>query len=64
MTELNKGTDKKTIRITLTKPYLETIDKLIEKDIYSRRSEIIKEALRRFFAYHGLDLYGKPATKE
>ncbi|MBA7650067.1 hypothetical protein ES703_57868 [subsurface metagenome] len=51
--------DKKTrtrISVTITEPYVEAMDDLVERGIYLARGEIILEALRYFFKDKGVEL--------
>lgn len=43
------GKFKKRISITITEPYLEALDSLVEQGIYLSRGEVVMELLRRFF---------------
>jgi len=51
---------KKRINVTLTEPYLEALDRLIEGGVYVNRREVIKDALRRIFLHYGI----KPFSPE
>ncbi|NQT07907.1 ribbon-helix-helix protein, CopG family [Candidatus Bathyarchaeota archaeon] len=44
--------EKKRVSLTLTKPYLDALAQLVEKEIYLERQAAIREALRRLFRYH------------
>jgi len=46
--------EKTRISITLTKPYLEALDNLVEAGIYVSRGEIVKDGLRRIFRSYGM----------
>jgi len=50
------GKVKKTrVNVTLTKPYLDALDHLVEKGIYLSKGEVVLEGLRLIFRHHGLD---------
>lgn len=58
-----KGIDKvvkKRISLTLTEPYLEALDRLVEEGVYVDRREVIKDALRRLFRHYGMKPFVKP----
>ena len=46
--------DKKRVNLTLTKPYRDALDLLIEKGIYLDKQEAIRDALRIFFEVQGI----------
>lgn len=52
---------KKQIRVTLTRPYLEAMDSLIEHGIYVDRGETIKDALRRLFRHYEIEPFAEKA---
>ena len=47
---------KKRVCATLTKPYLDAIDRLIREDVYVDRAELIKDALRRLFSHYKIEM--------
>ena len=47
--------DKTRVSVTLTRPYVEALDRLVEEGIYLSRGEIVMEALRSLFRRHGLE---------
>lgn len=51
MTE--KG-DKIRISVTMTKPYLDALDHLVDEGIYLGRGEVILDALRGLFRGYGV----------
>jgi Arc/MetJ-type ribon-helix-helix transcriptional regulator len=47
---------KKTrVSVTMTKPYLDALDRLITEGVYLSRGEAVLEGLRLIFRSHGLD---------
>lgn len=52
---------KKTrVSVTMTKPYLDALDRLVEEGVYLTKGEIVLEALRRLFQGYGVEPF---ATK-
>jgi len=51
---------KKRISLTLTGPYLEALNRLVEAGVYVDRGEAVKDALRRIFRHYGM----KPFSPE
>ena len=47
--------DKIRVSVTMTKPYLEALDSLVEKGIYLGRGDAILEALRSLFRDYGIE---------
>ena len=47
--------EKTRVSVTLTRPYLDALDRLVEEGIYLSKGEIILEALRRLLRSYGLD---------
>ena len=45
-----------TLRVTLTRPYLEAVDRLIREGLYVSRVEVVKDALRRLFRHYGIEV--------
>ena len=45
------------VSVTLTKPYLEALDRLVKEGIYLSQGEIIMEALRRIFRSYGMEQF-------
>lgn len=58
--KLSQKVVKKRISLTLTAPYLEALDRLVEEGVYVDRREIIKDALRRLFRHQGLKKFVEP----
>lgn len=50
---------KKRVCVSLTKPYLEALDRLVREGVYMDRAEITKDALRRLFRHYGIPLMGE-----
>ena len=46
--------EKTRVSVTLTKPYLDALDRLMEDGIYLSRGEIVMEALRRLLGSYGI----------
>ncbi len=54
---MKKYKKKKTrLSVTVTDPYVEAMDDLVERGIYLTRGEIVLEALRNFFKEKGVEL--------
>lgn len=49
---------KKRVCASLTKPYLDALEGLIQKGVYVDRAEVIKDALRRLFRHYGIEAFG------
>ena len=47
--------DKRRFSVTLTKPYIEALDRLVEEGLYMDHQSGIRHALRRLFRYHGME---------
>lgn len=45
------------VSVTLTKPYVDALDRLVEEGIYLSRGEIVMEALRRLFRSYGMEQF-------
>ena len=45
---------KKRISVTLTEPYLEALDRLVEEGVYVDQGEVVKDALRRIYLHYGI----------
>jgi Arc/MetJ-type ribon-helix-helix transcriptional regulator len=41
--------------VTLTRPYLDALDRLVEEGIYLSKGEVVLEGLRLIFRRHGLE---------
>lgn len=49
---------RKRVGVTLTKPYLDALEKLVEASVYANRREIFTDALRHLFRHYGLEPFG------
>ena len=47
--------NKSRVSVTLTRPYLDALDHLVEEGIYLSKGEVVLEGLRLIFRRHGLD---------
>lgn len=47
--------EKTRVSITMTKPYLDKLDHLVDEGIYLSRGEAVLEALRRLLKSYGLE---------
>ena len=50
---------KKPFIVTLTRPYVEALDRLVEEGLYMDPQEAIKEALRSLFRHHGIEPFAE-----
>jgi len=50
------GMSKRRFSVTLTTPYVERMNQLVEAGFYLDNQEIIRIALRRLFDYQGIPL--------
>ena len=55
MNDRPRKVKKMRINVTLTKPYLDALDHLVEEGIYLSKGEAVLEGLRLIFRRHGLD---------
>jgi len=46
--------NKSRVSVTLTRPYLDALDHLVEEGIYLSKGEVVLEGLRLIFRRHGL----------
>jgi len=58
---VSKKVEKTRVSITMTKPYVDALDRLVEKGIFLNRGGIVLDALRRFFKEFGVELPYKEA---
>ena len=49
---------KKRVCVTLTKPYLDALDRLVREGVYASRAELIRVALTRLFRHYGIEPFG------
>jgi len=57
---LSEKVEKIRVSVTMTKPYVEALDGLVEKGIYFTRGDAVLEALRIFLRERGIEPF---ATK-
>ena len=55
---LSEKLPKKRVCVTLTRPYLDAMERLIREDIYASRAELIRDALRRLFSHYEIEIVG------
>ena len=55
---------KKRVCATLTKPYLDALDRLVQEGVYINRRELVKDALRRLFRHYGIEPFGAEEPEE
>ena len=55
---------KKRICVTLTEPYLDALDQLVEEGIYMDHQAAIREALRRLFRHHKIEPFYSELVEE
>jgi len=48
-------TTKKRFSVTLTGPYIERLDRLVDEGLYLDHQAGIRHALRRLFRFHGIE---------
>ena len=46
---------KKRFSVTLTEPYIERLDRLVDEGLYLDHQGGIRHALRRLFKFHGIE---------
>ncbi len=56
-------TDKTRISVTVTKAYVEGLNKLVEEGLYLNRGEIILEALRILFRSYGIEPFAAKSAE-
>lgn len=47
--------DRTRISVTLTVPYLEALDHLVEEGLYIDHQDALRDALRSLFRFHGIE---------
>ena len=52
------------VSVTLTKPYLDALDRLMEDGIYLSRGEIVMEALRYLFRSYGIEPFSARGAED
>lgn len=58
MFPLSEKLVKKRVCVTLTKPYLDALDRLVRQGVYASRADLVKDALRRLFRHYGIEPFG------
>lgn len=58
------NTDKRRFSLTLTKPYIEALNRLVEEGIYIDHQDAIRHALRRLFQFHGMEPFLEKVRSE
>ena len=58
------NTDRIRIGLTLTKVYIDALDKLVEEGIYMECQVAIRDALRRLFRHHGIEPFRSQLVEE
>jgi len=56
---LTDNANKRRFSVTLTTPYIEALDSLVEEGLYMDHQDVIRHALRRLFQYHGIESFTK-----
>ena len=54
---------KTRLSVTMTTPYLDALDRLIDEGMYLSRGEAILDALRDLFKYYGIEPFCLEADK-
>lgn len=52
------------VSVTLTKPYVDALDRLVEDGVYVVRGEAVKDALRRLFRHYGVEPFARPLEEK
>ena len=52
--EYKLGGNKRRFSVTLTGPYIEALDRLVEEGLYIDHQDAIRDALRRLFTHQGI----------
>ena len=51
------------VSVTMTKPYVDTLDRLVEEGVYLSRGEVVLELLRSFFRERGIEPFCSEAEE-
>ena len=51
------------VSVTLTKPYLDALDRLVDEGIYLSKGEAILEALRRLLRSYGIEPFAEKGAE-
>ena len=54
MSDQSKEEEETRVSVTLTKPYLNALDSLVEEGIYTEKGEIVRQSLRDLSRSYGL----------
>ena len=52
---MSKRAVKKRFSVTLTEPYVEALDSLVDKGLYMDQQDAIRGSLRRLFRHHSIE---------
>ena len=55
---------KTRVSVTLTKAYLDALDRLVEEGIYLSKGEIVLEALRLHLRQQGIEPFARPLEEK
>ena len=58
------NSDKRRFSVTLTGPYIERLDILVEKGLYLDPQDAMRDGLRRLFQHHGMEPLYKEQIEE
>jgi len=61
---LSEKSVRKRVCVTLTKPYLEALDRLVREGVYASHAELVKDALRRLFTHYGFNVFLSEEERE
>ena len=57
-------TDKRRISLTLTKPYVDALDHLVNEGLYMEPQDAVRAALRLLFRFHGIEPFRSQLVEE
>lgn len=57
MSDRHEKAEKTRISVTMTGPYVEALDRLVEEDLYVKQGDAVLEGLRIIFRRRGLNLF-------
>jgi len=60
---LSEKVEKIRVSVTMTQPYLDALDRLVEEGVYLARGDAILEALRVLFRDYGLEPFVKKVVE-
>jgi Arc/MetJ-type ribon-helix-helix transcriptional regulator len=64
MSDQPKEVEKTRISVTLTRPYLDALNRLVTEGVYLSKGEIILEALRRLLRQQGIEPFRLESVEE